>query len=74
MKEIETYNDFISEKKLTWAEKEQIVEDYYSKIEILSGEILEFIKNKGYDIYDNDKFISNLDKFIQKNVDFHLPD
>lgn len=68
------YDDFVNEKKLTWAEKEQMVKDYYSKIEVLSGEIFEFVKDKGFDTFDDEEFKSNLQEFIQKNVDFHLPD
>ena len=74
MKKLKKYDSFMNEKKLTYTEKEQMVKDYYSKIEILSGQIFEFVKDNGFDIFNDDDFKSDLQKVIQNNVDFHLPE
>lgn len=74
MKKLKKYDNFMNEKKITWDEKEQIVKDYYSKIEVLSGQIFEFVKDNGFDIFNDDDFKSDLQKVIQNNVDFHLPE
>ena len=61
-------------KILTWTEKEQIVKDYRLKVETLTKDIFDYVKDNGFDTFNDDDFKSNLQEFIQKNVDFHLPD
>ena len=61
-------------KILTWTEKEQIVKEYHLKVESLTKDIFDYIKDNGFDIFNDDKFKNDLKEVIQKNVDFHLPD
>ena len=61
-------------KILTWTEKEEIVKEYRLKIETLSKDIFDYVKDNGYEIFNEDDFMSDLREVIENNVDFHLPD